>query len=1557
MTSHQSNIRNVGGGNSYGSTPDDPGNSDHSEQVARYGAAATGVELDEAWLEAFCVRFGHELTPRDILGERRARDGFREAYIHRPEVDDELRRHAARPRGATVLLVGRPLAGKSRALLQLIQGDPALRDALIFLPRPGFGGVQLESLSLPNYSGERVRCVFIFDDLSRMLASRGFERFYERLAARRRHLVLATAQPDSLREAYELLAGSAFAEITIPPLSAALRRSLEQGLGQLSAAERGALLVDETIGSFFFPLRHAQEEYRLLQSQGQARLVELEILRGYKAIRLWRKYHRGHLDLIRDYVAKRLALAEAPPLSEQRWADALAYLGRLGFIERGLEIVEDPLNPGARLTVDKITVDDAYVERIICALEEHERTVDGARLPEAELRRREERALALELLRLYPTQSTYAQLIQRVAAPELAAEIYQEAHRNRATLRPNSFVYNSMLARAEGFEAARAVAADLDEAGVRPHQSTVALLMRQMRSLEQTRAVIELMMRWGIQMPEPAAIFNIAMSKAATFQQAREIYDLCIAYGVAPGPATFATLIGKASSFDEGYEVYTLYRAARLPPDPKFQSSFYTSVLRKQGGDMARALEVVEELRASGLPYDGHVVRQLIDRAESYAEAWAIYRRLAGDLQRLTPTVFTGLLKKASDEREAWAVYEELARAGVRPTVNFLNTLLACSSTIEGALNVYGLMTDAGLQPDMVTFVKLVEKASSFAQALGFLQQLLDQGLLRADRQRSAREQQVVREARKELLRLLTLKAQEEGDFAALLELYHAIGERPRAPLFSRWLQLAAPGPPLLKGLEAMEQHGVRPGSRTLRMLLDRGLSGADLNDVLERLDLAELSPDAQLELILGAPGLEPHDVEPLVSTLIRRAATPAAAEALVGGLLQRGLALSTPIMDALLARVPDFTTAWGHYESLLERGLTPGLSSFTALLRAASTFDQAAQVIAELERHGLEPDGDCYNTLLRKRSGSFATALLHYRRMRARSYRLDSQALEGLLRRAPDFEAAWELFQEAVRDGTRPDAASLALLIANAPTLEQARAVFSQLGPLELVPTTELYNGLLRHARTLDEALALYAELLSAGLAPDGLTLGRVLALAPGLDEGWALYGELRREGMRNEAAALQALVGVAVGERAENGPSQLLQLLRRWPQRSDGAATAGLLSAIAASFAENAYITDAVLRIFARPALAAEGVAVARAALAAHRLNPYIIGTALRVLRAAGAVEDALALARRIVTEFHENPALLTPAVAVLAQHGGAQELAEATAALAGAAGDPVLVFERMLAALRQQRRDEQLPALHGAVVAALAGHPEQIGRYAAVVAAACGPREALLLLIYALREDGPAPALLTAALDLAERGAPSLVLVELARQAGMAYADEPELLLRALTLVAARGDQEPAAATVRDALHAHDPQEAALPALLRFLEQVDTIESALSVGQHLVASGQLRQRSLGFLFELFARAGAEDDLLRLARLVADSGDWSLDTVQQALRILHERGELALAARLATRVEARHLTDPALARRIAQIWLARGDYSAALERLEAAGLAAAEAPLLEKLLGGEAG
>src|SRR5690606_10011466 len=122
------------------------------------------------------------------------------------------------------------------------------------------------------------------------------------------------------------------------------------------------------------------------------------------------------------------------------------------------------------------------------------------------------------------------------------------------------------------------------------------------------------------------------------------------------------------------------------------------------------------------------------------------------------------------------------------------------------------------------------------------------------------------------------------------------------------------------------------------------------------------------------------------------------------------------------------FTTAWGHYESLLERGLTPGLSSFTALLRAASTFDQAAQVIAELERHGLEPDGDCYNTLLRKRSGSFATALLHYRRMRARSYRLDSQALEGLLRRAPDFEAAWELFQEAVRDGTRPDAASLAL-------------------------------------------------------------------------------------------------------------------------------------------------------------------------------------------------------------------------------------------------------------------------------------------------------------------------------------------------------------------------------------------------------------------------------------------------------------------------------------------------------------------------------------------------
>ena len=61
--------------------------------------------------------------------------------------------------------------------------------------------------------------------------------------------------------------------------------------------------------------------------------------------------------------------------------------------------------------------------------------------------------------------------------------------------------------------------------------------------------------------------------------------------------------------------------------------------------------------------------------------------------------------------------------------------------------------------------------------------------------------------------------------------------------------------------------------------------------------------------------------------------------------------------------------------------------------------------------------------------------------------------------------------------------------------------------------------------------------------------------------------------------------------------------------------------------------------------------------------------------------------------------------------------------------------------------------------------------------------------------------------------------------------------------------------------------------------------------------------------------------------------------------------------AARLATAAEGQVLVDPALARRVVAIWLARGDYPAALERLEAAGLAAADgaSPLLQRPLGGE--
>ena len=108
-----------------------------------------------------------------------------------------------------------------------------------------------------------------------------------------------------------------------------------------------------------------------------------------------------------------------------------------------------------------------------------------------------------------------------------------------AALRPSSFVYNSMIARCASFAEARAVAAELEQAGARPHQSTVALLMRKMQTPEQIREVIDLMMGWGIHMPEPAAIFNVAMSKARSYQEARELYELCIAHGVTPGHGSF----------------------------------------------------------------------------------------------------------------------------------------------------------------------------------------------------------------------------------------------------------------------------------------------------------------------------------------------------------------------------------------------------------------------------------------------------------------------------------------------------------------------------------------------------------------------------------------------------------------------------------------------------------------------------------------------------------------------------------------------------------------------------------------------------------------------------------------------------------------------------------------------------------------------------------------------------------------------------------------------------------------------------------------------------------
>jgi tetratricopeptide (TPR) repeat protein len=277
------------------------------------------------WREAARIR------AHDLLLARASRDlGFNNYYYEREQ--DKRMRDAVRS-GSNVIVVGEPLSGKSRAVLEALRNLSDRYDVAV-VREADFNDFTIPFHARRMWNQE----IVVLDDIDRLAVKPGF---LELLAALvKRHAVLiATCQEG---EAHEVK----FSQ-TIRPWESYFGVRIEVGLISPEVARRISVDADiefsdsfyGPIGSLFLPVEALQREFRRCSREEKWVLESLRVLHISGAASLKEGIAE---ELLTDVIAA----PEGPQLSGRELRTALDDLSARGFLkrsERGLQCEESLL--------------------------------------------------------------------------------------------------------------------------------------------------------------------------------------------------------------------------------------------------------------------------------------------------------------------------------------------------------------------------------------------------------------------------------------------------------------------------------------------------------------------------------------------------------------------------------------------------------------------------------------------------------------------------------------------------------------------------------------------------------------------------------------------------------------------------------------------------------------------------------------------------------------------------------------------------------------------------------------------------------------------------------------------------------------------------------------------------------------------------------------------------------------------------------------------------------------------------------------------------------------
>ena len=286
------------------------------------------------------------LKPEEVLGLRgREEYGFHKSYFRRPE-DEQIEQRLAR--GDHVLVIGNPLAGKTRAIYQALISSKKKYDVVIPKLLDVYNPLDIH---IPSQFTRWRKRVLVLDDIDKFAAKQGFTSFIGEFL-KKNVIIIATCRTEI---EYEMLCHSLERElewfgksVEISKLSEEEKQQVEQQLGK-ALPER----FDGNIGSIFVDIKTMRDRFNACTNE------EKGILRSLKRLHAAGIYKGREL-----FSLERLKLAcdklEGIQKEKYEWRALIDSLTKNGFVGK---VSERPAF--VEKVEEQIQTEETYLEQVI----------------------------------------------------------------------------------------------------------------------------------------------------------------------------------------------------------------------------------------------------------------------------------------------------------------------------------------------------------------------------------------------------------------------------------------------------------------------------------------------------------------------------------------------------------------------------------------------------------------------------------------------------------------------------------------------------------------------------------------------------------------------------------------------------------------------------------------------------------------------------------------------------------------------------------------------------------------------------------------------------------------------------------------------------------------------------------------------------------------------------------------------------------------------------------------------------------------------------------------